>query len=94
MKSWRRRWCSEDYPGGSLRHVDQNIETAYAHFYGLSVQRELLPSLTASVEYSGSTGRKLYDLADPNKPGASLCTPASADQPPDRIQALLRSTRR
>ncbi len=21
-------------PGGSLRHVDQNIETAYAHFYG------------------------------------------------------------
>ena len=59
-------------PGGSLRHVDQNIETAYAHFYGVSVQRELRPSLTASIEYSGSTGRKLYDLADPNKRGASL----------------------
>ena len=59
-------------PGGSLRHVDQNIETAYAHFYGVSVQREVRPSLTASIEYSGSTGRKLYDLADPNKRGASL----------------------
>ena len=59
-------------PGGSLRHIDQNIETAYAHFYGASVQRELRPSVTASIEYSGSTGRKLYDLADPNKRGASL----------------------
>ena len=24
-------------PGGSLRHIDQNIETAYAHFYGVSL---------------------------------------------------------
>ena len=28
-------------PGGSLRHVDQNIETAYAHFYGLSLQKQI-----------------------------------------------------
>ena len=59
-------------PTGSLRHIDQNIETAYAHFYGVSVQRELARNLTGSIEYTGSTGRKLYDLADPNKPGASL----------------------
>ena len=26
----------------------------------------------ASIEYTGSTGRKLYDLADPNKRGAAL----------------------
>jgi outer membrane receptor protein involved in Fe transport len=59
-------------PGGSLRHVDQNIETAYAHFYGLSLQKQIGQAMTGSIDYTGSTGRKLYDLADPNKPGAAL----------------------
>jgi outer membrane receptor protein involved in Fe transport len=59
-------------PAGSLRHVDQNVETAYSHFYSLSLQRELFANTVASVEYTGSTGRKLYDLADPNKRGAAL----------------------
>jgi outer membrane receptor protein involved in Fe transport len=59
-------------PVGGLRHVDQNIETAYAHFYGASLQRQIGQALTASIDYSGSSGRKLYDLADPNKPGAAL----------------------
>jgi outer membrane receptor protein involved in Fe transport len=59
-------------PAGSLRHVDQNIETAYAHFWGLSFQHEIAPALVGKIEYSGSAGRSLYDLADPNKPGAPL----------------------
>jgi outer membrane receptor protein involved in Fe transport len=59
-------------PRGSLRHVDQNIETAYAHMYSLSLQREVFANTVASIEYTGSTGRKLYDLADPNKPGALI----------------------
>jgi hypothetical protein len=59
-------------PPGSLRHVDQNIETAYAHFYSGSVQRQIGTSITGTVEYTGSSGRKLYDLADPNKRGAPL----------------------
>ena len=59
-------------PAGSLRHVDQNIETAYAHFYSGSVQRQIGSSITGSIEYSGSSGRKLYDLADPNKRRAAL----------------------
>ncbi len=59
-------------PGGSLRHIDQNIETAYAHFYGLSLQKQIGQAMTGSIEYTGSSGRKLYDLADPNKPGAAL----------------------
>jgi Carboxypeptidase regulatory-like domain/TonB dependent receptor-like, beta-barrel/TonB-dependent Receptor Plug Domain len=59
-------------PGGSLRHIDQNIETAYAHFYGLSFQRQIGQAMTGSVEYTGSSGRKLYDLADPNKAGAAI----------------------
>jgi hypothetical protein len=57
-------------PLGSLRHVDQNIQTAYAHIYGLSFQKELAAGVTGSVEYNGSSGRKLYDLSDLNKVGA------------------------
>ena len=59
-------------PGGSVRHIDQNIETAYAHIYAASFQREFATNFTGSIEYTGSTGRKLYDLADPNKVGAEL----------------------
>lgn len=59
-------------PAGSLRHVDQNIVTAYAHFYSLSVQHELFGTTVGSIEYTGSTGRNLYDLSDVNKRGAPL----------------------
>ena len=59
-------------PGGSFRHIDQNIETAYSHFYSASMQRELRPGLIGNIEYTGSSGRMLYDLADPNKIGAAL----------------------
>jgi outer membrane receptor protein involved in Fe transport len=59
-------------PAGSLRHVDQNIETAYSHFYSASLQREIAANTMVSIEYTGSSGRKLYDLADPNKRGAPL----------------------
>jgi outer membrane receptor protein involved in Fe transport len=58
-------------PGGNLRHIDQNMVTAYAHFYGTGFQHDF-GKLTGSVEYSGSSGRMLYDMADPNKPGAAL----------------------
>jgi len=59
-------------PAGSLRHVDQNIETAYSHFFGVAFQQQVGSSLVARAEYSGSLGRKLYDLADVNKRGAEL----------------------
>jgi hypothetical protein len=59
-------------PRGSLRHVDQNIETAYAHFYSLSMQRQLWQNGVLSLEYTGSSGRKLYDLADVNAAGAGF----------------------
>ncbi|MFN8093504.1 MAG: TonB-dependent receptor [Vicinamibacteria bacterium] len=59
-------------PAGSLRHVDQNIKTAYTHFYSLSLQHELFSNTVGTIEYTGSTGRDLYDLADPNKRGAAL----------------------
>ena len=78
-------------PGGSLRHIDQNIETAYAHFYGLSVQHQIGQAMTGSVEYTGSSGRKLYDLADPNKPGAALVytgTGTASSRPNPRFSAF------
>jgi outer membrane receptor protein involved in Fe transport len=59
-------------PIGSLRHVDQNIKTAYSHIYGLSVTKDIAGLLTGSIEYNGSSGRDLYDLADINKAGAPL----------------------
>ena len=79
-------------PAGSLRHVDQNMETAYNHFYSLSLQREVFTNAVASIEYTGSTGRKLYDLADPNKRGAGLVyqgigtASAAPDHPVRRLQ--------
>ena len=59
-------------PVGQLRHVDQNIETAYSHLYGVSFTKALTNGITGSVEYNGATGRKLYDLADVNRAGAPL----------------------
>jgi len=59
-------------PIGSLRHVDQNIKTAYSHLYGVSFTKDMGRGLTGGIEYNGSTGRDLYDLADVNKRGADL----------------------
>ena len=59
-------------PLGGMRHIDQNIKTAYVHQYGFSMQREVRPGLVGSIEYNGSTGRDLYDLADVNKRGGPL----------------------
>ena len=70
-------------PAGSLRHVDQNIVTAYSHIYGVSFEKELRGRTSVEIQYNGSSGRDLYDLSDPNKRGAALvyegagaCTPA------------------
>ncbi|HMF57430.1 MAG TPA: TonB-dependent receptor, partial [Pyrinomonadaceae bacterium] len=53
----------------NIRHVNQNIVNAYAHFWSLAMEREISPGTVAAVEYTGSAGRKLYDLSNPNKPG-------------------------
>jgi len=59
-------------PTGSLRHVDQNIKTAYSHIYGVSITKDIRGLLTGSIEYNGSSGRNLYDLADVNRRGSPL----------------------
>jgi outer membrane receptor protein involved in Fe transport len=86
-------------PAGSVRHVDQNILTAYSHIYGVSFQKELNGRTSASIEYNGSSGRNLYDLADVNKRGAPLvyegagaCTPAcTANTRPNQAYAAFNT---
>jgi outer membrane receptor protein involved in Fe transport len=67
-------------PVAQLRHVDQNIETAYSHQYGVSFTKALQNGMTAGIEYNGSTGRKLYDLADINRAGAVLAYEGTGTQ--------------
>jgi hypothetical protein len=55
-----------------VRHIDQNIKTAWSHLYGVSFQKELSQGVTGGIEYNGSSGRDLYDLSDTNKVGSAL----------------------
>jgi outer membrane receptor protein involved in Fe transport len=55
----------------NVRHVNENIRNAYAHFFSLSFEREIGARTVASVEYSASMGRSLYDLTNANRPGVA-----------------------
>jgi hypothetical protein len=57
-------------PRSSLRFVNPNIRTAYAHQWNVSFQKEVMKGLTASIDYTGSAGENLYTLEDPNAPGS------------------------
>src|SRR5581483_9714673 len=59
-------------PQTSLRHVREDINTAYAHFWSLSLERELAPGMVASLQYAGSAGRNLYTLENINRPGTGF----------------------
>lgn len=73
-------------PRTSLRHVREDIETAYAHFWSLSIEREIFRNTTVSLDYSGSAGRKLYTIENINRFGSGIvflgstvsCPPFSA----------------
>ncbi|HJZ80760.1 MAG TPA: hypothetical protein VKD91_10455, partial [Pyrinomonadaceae bacterium] len=58
-------------PPTSLRHVRQDIGTAYAHFWSASFQHEITPNMVASINYTGSAGRNLYSLENTNRPGSA-----------------------
>jgi carboxypeptidase family protein/TonB-dependent receptor-like protein len=55
----------------SLRHVDQNIKTAYAHFWSASFQRQLTKNTLVSIDYTGSKGVGLYSLGNINARGTA-----------------------
>jgi outer membrane receptor protein involved in Fe transport len=59
-------------PRTSLRHVEQDIPTAYAHFWSAAVEHQFGDALVASIEYSGSAGRDLYSIERRNLPFSAL----------------------
>jgi len=53
----------------NVRHVNEHIDNAYAHFWSASFEHEVFRRTILSVEYSGSAGRSLYDLTNDNRSG-------------------------
>ena len=53
----------------NVRHVNEHIDNAYAHFWSVSFEHEVFRRTVASIEYSGSAGRSLYDLTNDNRAG-------------------------
>ena len=57
-------------PKVSLRAVNPNIVTSYAHLYSLSLEREIRHNIVVGLDFSGSKGEHLYDIANVNRTGA------------------------
>lgn len=57
-------------PKVSLRAVNPNIKQAYAELYSLTLERELSHNVIFGVDYSGSHGVHLYDIANVNIAGS------------------------
>jgi len=53
-------------PVTSLRAVDPNIKSAYAHQYSFAVENELVPNTVLGLEYSGSRGIHQYSISNIN----------------------------
>jgi outer membrane receptor protein involved in Fe transport len=70
-------------PASELRAVAPNIPQAYAHLISASLEHQFANSMHLEVDYSGSIGENLYDIADVNTPGTGNvylgipCTPAN-----------------
>lgn len=57
-------------PRTTLRAVDPDIKTAFVHQWGASIEREIARNTVVKLDYSGSAGRKLYSIANINRPGS------------------------
>jgi len=57
-------------PKTSLRAVNPNIRTSFAHLVSLTVEHEIRHNIVAGIDYSGSYGEKLYDISNINKAGS------------------------
>ncbi len=53
----------------NIRHINEHIKNAYAHVWSASFEHEVSRNTIASIEYSGSAGRGLYDLTNDNRIG-------------------------
>ncbi|MBV9302262.1 MAG: TonB-dependent receptor [Acidobacteriaceae bacterium] len=55
----------------TLRAVDPNIKTAYAHSWSFAIERQLSTDAIFAVEYTGSAGENLYTIDRLNIPGTA-----------------------
>jgi len=61
---------SKALPKVSLRNVNSNIATAYAHLWSASLEHQVRRNFIVGVDYNGSKGVGLYTIENPNRPGA------------------------
>ncbi len=59
-------------PPASLRYVRQNLPTAYANMWNLSLQRQVMRNSLLALEYSGSHGVHLYSIENTNQAGTGI----------------------
>lgn len=75
-------------PPASLRYVRQNLPTAYANMWNLSIERQMLKNSLLALEYSGSHGVHLYSIENTNQAGTGIVymgEDPTVDSPLDRI---------
>jgi outer membrane receptor protein involved in Fe transport len=56
-------------PPAELRYIQNNIPQAYAHLMSASLEHQFGNSMHLELDYSGSIGENLYDIAYMNFPG-------------------------
>ena len=61
---------SKALPKVSLRNVNPNLPTAYAHLWSAVLEHQVKNNLIVALEYNGSKGVGLYSIENPNRPGA------------------------
>jgi len=59
-------------PRVTLRAVDPNIKTEYAHLWSAALEHQFGTDLIAAVEYTGSKGVNLYSINRLNIPGSAV----------------------
>ena len=75
-------------PPSELRAVQPNIGQAYAHLISASMEHQFGNSTHLEVDYSGSIGENLYDIADTNFPGMGNLYLGIPCTPGDTLRAV------
>jgi len=57
---------SKALPPVSQRAINQNLSTAYAETWNLTIEHQITPHAVLSVDYAGSHGVHLYDISNVN----------------------------
>jgi len=70
----------------TLRPVNPNLKTAYAHLWSGAIEHEFTPGLVGAIEYDGSKGVNLYSIDRLNIPGSDLVY-AGTGTPTERINS-------